>query len=102
MLCATSSGDAYWPSRRLKPRSATLRIERSLPAPIHTCGCGFCAAGGATPSVVKLPVLPAMRETLIRGPGFEQDFQAFLEPRVGLVHRHFETGELVVAIALAD
>ncbi|MEJ0014972.1 MAG: hypothetical protein WDN25_00105 [Acetobacteraceae bacterium] len=48
MLCATSAGAAYWPSRRLKPRSATLRIERSLPAPIQTGGCGRCAGGGST------------------------------------------------------
>ena len=28
--------------------------------------------------------------------------EAFVEPRVGLLHRHAEPGELVVAVALAD
>ncbi len=48
MCAATSSGEAYCPSSKLKPCAATPRIERSLPAPIQIGGCGFCAVGGST------------------------------------------------------
>jgi len=52
--------------------------------------------------IVERPVPAAMREFLVRGPGFDQHVEAFVEARVGLVHVDAEALELVVAIALAD
>ena len=43
-----------------------------------------------------------MREPLLRCPRLQQDLDRFLEPRIGLLHWHVETGEFVVAVAFAD
>ena len=43
-----------------------------------------------------------MREPLARQPGAGDDLDPLLEPRLGLGLRNLESGELVVAIALAD
>src|SRR5437763_1278446 len=52
--------------------------------------------------VVEPPVMAAMRERLVRGPRLDDDVEAFVEPRVGLVHIDAEAGEFIVAVALAD
>ncbi len=52
--------------------------------------------------VVEPPIFAAMRERLVGGPGLEDDFEALVIPRIGLLHRHAEAGEFVVAIAFAD
>ena len=46
--------------------------------------------------------LPAVGKRLVDGPRLEDDVEAFVEARVGLLHRHAEPGEFVVAVALAD
>src|ERR1700682_4230818 len=51
--------------------------------------------------VLELPVFAVMREALLRRPGFHDDVERFVEARVGFFDRHAESGELVVAIALA-
>ena len=52
--------------------------------------------------VLEIPVLAVMREALVRGPGLDDQREAFLEALVGLLHRDAEARELVVAVALAD
>src|ERR1700724_1038311 len=96
MFQATSVGEAYWPSSRLNPCAATRRIEPSLPAPIQIGG------GGLDNDIFEPPIFSAMREGLVGGPRREDDIEAFVEARIGLLHRYAEPGELVVAIALAD
>src|SRR3989442_9222810 len=102
MCEATLVSDAYCPRSRLNPWAATWRIERSLPAPIQICGCGFCAGGGSTTMSSNSQYLPRWLKGLVGGPRLQQDLEALLEPRVGFLHRHAEARELVVPIALAD
>src|SRR6516162_4444348 len=53
-------------------------------------------------NIVEPPVLALMRERLVGCPCLEDDIEAFVEPRVGLLHRQGKAGELVVAVTLAD
>src|SRR6185436_6897065 len=50
--------------------------------------------------VVELPVLAPIAERFVGGPRLQQDFEALVEPRVGILHRHAEARELVVPVAL--
>jgi hypothetical protein len=73
-----------------------------LPAAIQIGGCGFCARRRLDDDVLEVPELPMMREAFLRGPGFEDQREPFLEALFGLLDRDAEARELVVAIALAD
>ena len=64
-------------------------------------GWGLCAVGGST-TMLSYCQYPAMREGLVGGPCLHDNIERFVEPRVGLLHRHAKTGKLIVAIALAD
>src|SRR6516225_5604270 len=101
MLRATSSGEAYWPSSRLNPCAATPdRILAAGPHPDRRVRSLRCRR--LDHDVVELPVSSAVGERLVRGPRLEDHGKRLVEPRVGFLHRHAKTGELVVAIALAD
>src|SRR5262249_50618138 len=52
--------------------------------------------------VLEMPVLAVVRKSLFRGPRFENEREALLEPLLTFLRRHAEAGELVVAITLAD
>src|SRR5262245_2193664 len=52
--------------------------------------------------VVELPVLTPIAEGLVGSPRLQQNLEALVEPRVGLLHRHAEARELVVPVALPD
>src|SRR2546422_11274014 len=100
MCEATLVSDAYCPRSRLNPWAATWRIERSLPAPIQICGCGFCAGGGSTTMSSNSQYLPRWLKGSSAVHAF-RDLEALLDPRVGFLHRHAEAPKLVVPIALA-
>ena len=51
---------------------------------------------------VETPIPAAMRKRFFGGPRLDDNVEGFVEPCVGLFHRHAEPGEFVVAIALAD
>src|SRR6202008_4849118 len=50
--------------------------------------------------VLVLPILAAMRERGFRDEGLGDDFERFLEARVGLLQGYAEPGEFVVTVAL--
>ena len=52
--------------------------------------------------IVKGPIFSVVRKSFLRRPGFQQDFQGFLEARVGFGDRHVETDEFVVSVTFAD
>ena len=52
--------------------------------------------------VVETPILSGMRKALLRRPGFQNDVERFVEPRVSFFHRNAETREFAVAITFAD
>ena len=102
MRWPSSSGEAYWSRIRLKPRLAARRIEASLPAATQNGGCGCCARRRLDHDVVELPEFSAVREALARHERLGHHLDRFLEPRLGLLRRNAEAGELVVPVALAD
>ena len=51
---------------------------------------------------VELPIFALMGERLVGSPRLEDHIEGLVEPCIGLLHRHAEPGEFVVAVALAD
>ncbi len=58
--------------------------------------------GGSTTMSSNAQNLPLEVEALVGHPGFGDDVDGFLEPRLAFLHRNAEAGEFVVAVALAD
>ena len=51
---------------------------------------------------VETPIPAAVRKRFFGGPRVDDDVEGFVEPCVGLFHRHTEPGELVIPVALTD
>jgi hypothetical protein len=52
--------------------------------------------------VLELPILAVMRKPLFGCPRFDNECETLLETFIGLLGRNAKTGELVMAITLAD
>src|SRR5215468_3206843 len=102
MFQATSLGEAYWPSSRLKPLAATWRIDRSPPAPIQICGWGCCAVGGSTTMASNCQYLPRCENGSSVVHALRMTSRHSSNRASASFGRYAESGELIVAIALAD
>jgi hypothetical protein len=57
---------------------------------------------GLDDDLLEGPVRASMREGLAGGPRFHDHVDGLLEAGIGFLHRHTETGELIVPVTLAD